>query len=298
MRFGGHETFPIREGWLNKGLRLLVEDPIKMTDEYYADWLGVGRNMGKSIRHWLAATGLSKPLGTRASKKSAFECTALGNLIYECDPHFVESGTWWALHVNLINNPDYAYSWNWYFNTFNLTRFDRAVCIEGLRQHMQMQRSSMPSVKTLQRDISCLLNTYAKKIPPSKEDPEDASESPFTDLGLLTYFQASGYFHLSSSVKNIQDSILGYAMAKSFPDVAQGSGKTEDILIREAARRPGGPGRCFVMTSEMIHELLTQLESKHQSNGIEISGMAGERTLRIKCQDPIEWLRQYYKDNH
>ena len=49
MRFGGHETFPIREGWLNKGLRLLVEDPIKMTDEYYADWLGVGRKDRKSV---------------------------------------------------------------------------------------------------------------------------------------------------------------------------------------------------------------------------------------------------------
>ncbi len=296
MRFGGHETFPIREGWLNKGLRLLVEDPIKMTDEYYADWLGVGRNMGKAIKHWLVATGIAQPLGSKAIKKSAFECTALGQLIYKCDPHFLEAGTWWALHVNLVNNPDYAYSWSWYFNTFTLTRFDRAVCVEGLRQHLQMQRSSMPSVKTLQRDISCLLNTYAKKIPPSKEDPEDASESPFTDLELLTYFQASGQFHLNTSVKNIPAAILGYAMAKSSPDIAMGSGKS-DILIRNAARMPGGPGRCFVMTSETLHELLAQFESKNESNGIEISGMAGERTLRINCQEPLEWIKHYYKDN-
>jgi len=26
MRFGGHQTFFIREGWLHKGLKLLIED--------------------------------------------------------------------------------------------------------------------------------------------------------------------------------------------------------------------------------------------------------------------------------
>jgi hypothetical protein len=120
MRFGGHETFPIREGWLNKGLRLLFKEPDKMTDAYFADWLGVGRNMGKAIKHWLVATGLAKTVGSRAIKKSSFECTAVGKLIYAQDPHFLELGTWWALHINLVNNPDYAYSWNWFFNSFNL----------------------------------------------------------------------------------------------------------------------------------------------------------------------------------
>lgn len=57
MKFGGHETFPVREGWLHKGLKLVVEEPEKLVDEHVADWLGVGRNMAKSIRYWLQATG-------------------------------------------------------------------------------------------------------------------------------------------------------------------------------------------------------------------------------------------------
>ena len=59
MGFGGHETFSIREGWLHRGLQLLKEDPERLLDEYAADWLGVGRNMAKSIRYWLAATGIA-----------------------------------------------------------------------------------------------------------------------------------------------------------------------------------------------------------------------------------------------
>lgn len=60
MRFGGHQTFAIRGGWLYKGLRMVMEDPKRMDDPDVADWLGVGRNMVKSIYHWLQATGLAE----------------------------------------------------------------------------------------------------------------------------------------------------------------------------------------------------------------------------------------------
>ena len=54
MRFGGHQTFFVREGWLAKGLGLLREDVSAFDDPYVADWLGVGRNMAKSIEHLAA----------------------------------------------------------------------------------------------------------------------------------------------------------------------------------------------------------------------------------------------------
>ena len=71
MRFGGHETFPVREGWLHKGLKLVVEEPEKVVDEHVADWLGVGRNMAKSIRYWLQATGLCEQVSGRRHRKGA-----------------------------------------------------------------------------------------------------------------------------------------------------------------------------------------------------------------------------------
>ena len=36
MRFGGHETFHIREGWLHKGAKLLLQEPDKLVDEHAA----------------------------------------------------------------------------------------------------------------------------------------------------------------------------------------------------------------------------------------------------------------------
>ena len=124
MRFGGHETFSIREGWLHKGLKLLIGQPGCLVEEHAADWLGVGRNMAKSIRHWLVATGLAQQLPRRGSQKIVgLKETEIGRLIYEMDPFFGELGTWWTLHVNLVNNPNHAASWEWFFNNFSHSRW-------------------------------------------------------------------------------------------------------------------------------------------------------------------------------
>ena len=149
MRFGGHETFPVREGWLHKGLKLVAEEPDKLGDKQVADWLGVGRNMAKSIRHWLLATGLCEQVdGGRPRKSAKLQPTDLGHLVWERDPYFTDIGTWWALHVNLISSPAHALTWDWFFNNFKLQRFDKAVCIDSLQRFLQMQRGRIPSPRT------------------------------------------------------------------------------------------------------------------------------------------------------
>ena len=65
--------------------------------------------------------------------------TPLGNLVWERDPYFTDIGTWWALHVNLISSEEHATTWDWFFNSFKLQRFDKAVCVEGLQRFLQMK---------------------------------------------------------------------------------------------------------------------------------------------------------------
>jgi len=294
MRFGGHETFAIREGWLHKGLKLLIEQPERLVDEYSADWLGVGRNMAKSIRHWLLATGLAEKSTGQGSKKNArLQPTDLGQMIYDRDLYFSEIGTWWALHVNLVNAPDHAASWVWFFNHFNLNRFERSVCVESLRRHMQMTYKRKPNPKTLQRDMNCLLNTYAKRIPEENIDPEEALDCPFVELGLMTYFRTSGYFQTHQGPKDISPQLLGYALSKSIDEASDGKG-TVDISIRQAAQTPGGPGRAFVLTGESLFELTLSAESKAKSDEIQIAGLAGERVIRISRKSPLNWMKEYY----
>lgn len=294
MRFGGHETFAIREGWLHKGLRLLNDDPELLSAEDLADHLGVGRNMGKAIRHWLQATQLAeKNPNAESGKRTLLQLTDLGQLVWKQDPYFLSEGTWWFLHVNLVNNPDFAASWAWFFNSFGHDRFGRDVCVESLSRHIEMTQKRPPSAATLGRDLGCMLSSYARTIPGNLDDPEDGSDCPFRDLGLLSYFKTSGYYQLHHEVKAIPPEVLGYSLSVAFEDASHGA-KSRDITITDASRKAGGPGRCFALTAESLFEVASRAESLCDGNEIQISGLAGDRVIRVKQQSPLEWVETHY----
>ena len=77
MKFSGHETFACRYAWLPKALQAIQRDPRVFTDEDEAIVeLGVGKNMVRSIRFWVEASGMAKPA------QKGLEPTKLGLLIF------------------------------------------------------------------------------------------------------------------------------------------------------------------------------------------------------------------------
>ena len=153
MKFSGHETFPVREGWLHKGMKLLIESPDRFRNPEVADDLGVGRNMAKSIKHWLIAMGLAEVSSAKANVAS-LDATAVGKLIWDNDRYFTDECTWWILHANLVNNFNGATTWSWFFNSFHHERFDKAVCLESLARFIESAQKRVPSPATLNRDLS------------------------------------------------------------------------------------------------------------------------------------------------
>ena len=292
MKFSGHETFAIREGWLHKGLKLLIEAPDKLMHEFSADWLGVGKNMSRSIRHWLEVTGLAEREKGKGGQIRLKE-TKLGSLIYERDLYFIDIGTWWTLHVNLVNAGDQVFTWSWFFNTFSHSRFERSMCINRLTRDVEKSRSRLPSENTIQRDVACLLQSYARVIPTEDKDPEDALECPFVELGLLSNFRTSGYYQVHQGEKEIPIHLLGYALSMAFEEARTGQ-DTFDISVRMAATRPGGPGRAFVLTSESLLSLALRAENADQNKNIQVDGLAGDRRIRIRRMQPVDWLRNHY----
>lgn len=294
MRFSGHETFPVREGWLHKGMKLVSESPEQFLQEEVADYMGVGRNMAKSIRHWLMVTGLAEVDSTESlGRVTLLQPTNLGQLIWDQDPYFLDQGTWWILHTNLVNNINATTTWSWFFNNFSHERFDRAVCLESLRRFIESSQKRTPSSSTLSRDLGCMLLSYARAVPAGNDDPEDGADCPFRELGLLSYYRTSGYFHVHQAAKRIPTNIFGYVMSLAFPEAMRES-STTDIKLQEAARTYGGPGRVFCLNGETLFDTVSQIE--HESdNFIQIAGMAGDRTIRLRCMSPIEWATLFYE---
>jgi hypothetical protein len=291
MRFGGHETFAIREGWLHKGLRLLKDDPEKFQDPDVADWLGVGRNMGKSIKHWLLATALAENIG--GSRETMLKLAPLGELIQRRDPYFLQAGTWWALHVQLVNNDSHALTWWWFFNRFSLTRFDRSVCVTNLSSHLELNQPRLPAQKTLQRDVACLIASYATVLPAEVTDPEEADDCPFRELGLMNYSRSTGACSLNTGLKPVPPELLGYAI-RCAPLLADSAHESSDVTLRESVGKDGGPGKVFVMGPDALFELALKAEQVLGRSAITVAGLGAERIIRVKTRTPNEWLDAYY----
>ncbi len=295
MKFSGHETFPVREGWLHKGLKLLGDNASLFSDDQVADHLGVGRNMAKSIKHWLHVTGLSELSGSESSGNQVVaRRSKLGEMIWDRDPFFLEIGTWWILHINLVSCRDAASSWYWFFNKFGHDRFDRAVCLEALCRYIGSEGKRVFSTSTIQRDLGCMLLSYARSIPPVNEDPEDGTDCPFRALGLLSYYKTSGYYQVNQGVKDIPLDVFCYSMSKAFGETMERA-KTTDIRLHDAARHPFGPGKAFCLSEETLFELVSTLESRSFDGQVQIVGSAGDRFIRVRSLSPLDWIDRFYK---
>ena len=99
MRLQGHEKFALRDGWLNKGLFLINENPLVFQGKEGPDLFGIGNNMVKSLRYWLKAFNLIKE-----NSNSGASLTELGEIILEKDPYIEDVFTLWILHSQIAKN--------------------------------------------------------------------------------------------------------------------------------------------------------------------------------------------------
>jgi len=291
MRFGGHETFSIRYGWLYKGLSLAIKNPEMFSRPDLFELLGVGKNMAKAIRHWLLASGLVE-LAVGTDGKKILQPTALGKVIWKRDKYFVLPGTWWVVHMNLMHSLEHSYTWHWFFNYFGKARFERATCIEGLRRYLAQSGQRMASSRTLDRDVACFLKSYAVQIPSEPADPEESLDCPLRELGLLVHSTQTGFFHLDQSLKAVPYELFSFAVDFAMENSqTSGTGKKVDLSLTEIATNSFMPGRVFCLSSEATYELLAQYES---SGLLKLINQAGERLVSMPRMDRLKSLEAYY----
>ncbi len=295
MRFGGHQTFAIRDGWLFKGLRLIAEDPTRYQDPDLAEWLGVGKNMAKSIRHWLLATGLAAPDPAYGKRTRVLKRTPLGDLVWRHDRYFEFPGTWWVVHVRLVHALGHAYSWSWFFNRYSAVRFEKPTCVEALGRHLKSMGGRLPAQNTLDRDIGCMLRSYAVSVPARIVDPEDALDCPLSELGLLMHSRHSGFYHVNRGFKPVPHEIFAYAVASARATDHGSTGRSArsvDYSLAELAHARNAPGRVFAVTEEALFALLSDYESR---GAVRMSRAAGERVAAWSNLGALEWLERYYE---
>ena len=287
MKFRAHDTFFIRKGWLNKGLRKVKADGgVFMGPKGNPmDVLGIGANMVKALRYWLQAVRLTSEPAT-GRKIQSF--TNFGNVVYENDPYMEEMGTLWLMHYQLASNKDEATAWYFFFNEFKGTEFSKEDFVKQMSNYIRLNGEDV-SERSLEDDYNCIINTYVSRVKsnPEKVLPESNIDCPFGELGLIDIVNKKSKIYKKSLPK--KDLIHPLVLLAVIIDQADGR---EEIKISSMQNDPCNVGKIFNLDIISLTSLLYKLELMGYIKVIRTAGLDVVRL--IKNISFIECINDYY----
>lgn len=259
-QFSGHETFPLRYGWLKKvfdAIESSADEPnnksVFLAEEAIARF-GVGKNMVGSMRYWsLAARVIVDE--SNGNFKGPFRSTPTAQRLFAddgWDPYLEEPASLWWLHWQFASNPAPTTTIYYVFNHCQLATFYREQLLAELERYCEAKGES-PAWFTLKRDVDCFLRTYAAR---PGELHEDALESLMCELGLVQPIgRRDGFVLVRGRKPTLPAAMFRYALV----DFARRRGGARVMSVDTLLHEPGSPGRVFVLDEDAVLEHLAAI---------------------------------------
>ena len=256
-RLSGHETFPLRYGWLKKAFDAVAASDDSVTDRsvFHTDdaiaRFGVGRNMVASMRHWGVAAGILTDDGRSV--------TPFGCLLFAddgLDPYMEDPATAWLVHWRLCGNPRNT-TWFWAFSHFPVATFERDTLVRGLGKLAKDRNWPRASASTIRNDILCFIRTYSPHAPSGRASHEDALESPLAELGLIRLVgKRDGFRFVRGPKPTLETGTFALAVTEFW--ASRTSAQT--LSFEALAHEPGSPGRVFLLDENTVADFLFRIE--------------------------------------
>jgi hypothetical protein len=256
VSFGRHESFPLRYGWLTKGVKALIDDPRILERESATVSLGVGKNMVLSIRYWLLATRIIKK-----NSANALELTPTGAIIFgeQGDPYLEDEGTIWLLHWLLATNPTGATAIYWFFNHFHKAEYTADEVATALRDFVKQNVNATVSTPTMKGDAALLQRMYVRSIGNNRVPIEEALDSPLSTLGLQERVDSRTYRGIPMERGELPLGIFAYAVAQLFE--CRGAPEITIEQLMYSSMSHCAPGAVFRMTEDGLIKKLEELSA-------------------------------------
>lgn len=301
-QFSGHETFPLRYGWLKKvfdEVYTLEQDErqaeakdLFLNDEAIARF-GVGKNMVGSMRHWATACGVIEDtdegiVTTKLAKK----------LLHDdgLDPWLENSSSLWIFHWNIASNSQKA-TYVWLFSHYNNTDFDRDALVKMMLEVCERREDWKNMAETtVRRDVECLVRAYVNK--PSKQDnfTEEQIESPLAELGLIQPTNKNDTFQLRRGHhSSLGDGAFLYALVDFWKRYTK---EARTLSLETVAYEPCSPGRVLCLDEDAVAERLYNIEetSKGKMSWTETAGLRQvSANEKLEKMSPLDFLLMDYR---
>ncbi len=306
LQFAGHDTFPLRYGWLKKSYDAVIaalasgESDLRVTftDDAAIAHFGVGKNMVTAMRHWSLASGILH--------EDDLQPTKLGRLIFdeEGDPYLERPASLWLLHWHLAATPMRATTWYWAFNELNEPTFTRdflrsriARRCEELREDGRLKNSRI-SESTLKSDVLCFIRTYATKAEAGRAVQEDNLECPLTELGLVQPVDVGAAFQFRRGPKStLPDEVFLYGLLRFWKKLYP---TRREFSVEAITHEPGSPGRVFLLDEETVAERLARLAdlTRGAVRWDESTGMRQVYAPDLTKLDPLRYITPLYREGN
>ena len=293
-QFSGHETFPLRYGWLKKAFDrvLKTED---QPENRLACWgddaiarFGVGKNMVTSMRHWAKAAHVIEEPSVNSART-----TDLGRLLFGpkgLDPYMEHPATLWLIHWQLAAREEKT-TWFWAFSHYSAITFERSELVKKLGRLAKDRAWLRAATNTIENDVRCFIKTYVARQPSGNTGHDDALESPLTELGLIKAVgKKDGFRFVRGPKTTLGDGVFTYALVDFW---SRYSPNATTLSFEAIAHAPGGPGRVFLFDENDVADRLAVLDDV-TGGAFRWSETAGlkqvVRTLDINDEAALSWV--------
>jgi len=292
-KFGLHQTFAPRFGWLKKAYDGVIADPEIFSKDEAMMVLGVGKNMVDAIAFWASAFRVISPLAKSGrGGVRVFRVTPFGRYLFDSeigvDPYLENSNSLWLLHWNSLQTGSQLPVWWMSFNLFNSVEFSESQLVLFLVEQTSASNWNFSNEKPIKRDVDCMLKMFAPRERQVRQTVDDFLDSPFRDLGLIKQSTINrGDFRFQLGQKPGLSGAMLTAMCLDF--MARHTPDAVTATIGRLANDPCSPGRFLKLTEQAIGNLLA--DHAVSSSDISLSNPAGSSQLNSLGR-PIDVCRK------
>ena len=247
--FSGHQTFPLRYGWLKKVYDKFAES--KNTNKIFSDnqaiiYFGVGKNMVTSMKHWAIACKFIEK-DTKSYKNSKLA----GFLLADdgADPWIEHIASTWLIHWLFASNPDNTTCY-YLFNNYSLPYIDKEILQKHLIELSTYNDWRPVSPHTIRKDIDCLTLLYS---PDTKQRKNNRNIlSALTELPIMEQRNNQYYFRYGEK-RTLPTEVFLFALLDFWDKYAPESSSLNFDTILYAC---GSPGKIFLLDEKSLWQYL------------------------------------------
>lgn len=254
-----HETFSIREGWLEKAINEFYLDENCFSKEKGQRILGIGTNMVKSLRYWCTATQL---IHFRQFKGNTFN--ELGNFLLLNDRYLEQDYSWWLIHLYLCSNFEDAPVFNTFFN-LNINKFEKEQLVTNIRNVLEIDYD-LGAASSLEADVNMIIKSYYSD---DKSNPENNLNCPLSKLGLIEMIDKKTYARKQPKYNALDYRVVYHALT----NVLYKDENIKSFNIEDMYELPNNPLNLFNLSKSSFYQYLDEMKKNGLINLVKTAGL-------------------------